>query len=58
MLLNKKIIASLQSEIKKQKALLKTITSQEQDYHNSYEDVKRNIMNSIEYMERILNEVK
>ena len=56
MLISVKIIKSMESEGKKQKALLKTLETQEKDYGVNLTQQKQDIKNSIAYYEKTIKE--
>lgn len=56
MLANKKIIKSIENEIKSQKALLKLLETQETNYNVDLSKEKENVNNSISFYERVVKE--
>ena len=57
MLVSEKIKKVIEVEIKSQKQLLKLLDAQEKNYKVDYSDEKENINKSLEYYNKILNEV-
>lgn len=56
MLANKKILKTIENEIKSQKALLKLLETQETNYNVDLSKEKENVNNSISFYERVLKE--
>lgn len=56
MLANKKILKTIETEIKSQKALLKLLETQETNYNVDLSKEKENINNTISFYERVVKE--
>ena len=56
MLVSLKIKKAIEAELKSQKAVLKTLDSQEANYGTNCSEVKENIKESVEYYNKILKD--